>query len=138
MVVFILTYLVAPLTLRLIMAGRRHSEVQVDGHNPGKALFSQKRDSIDIAPCSRSLFLSSPGIKFRTDLETYIPRHTAAYVNTLLMQEAFHSLAEIDILIEPGGNVTADTSGDPWASYPAVADFSLLLPSTPVWHQSSQ
>ena len=46
-----------------------------------------------------SVFFIS-GIEFKTDLETYIPRNSTVLQSNKEINDAFHSLAEIDLLIE--------------------------------------
>jgi len=126
LVVFILTYLVAPLTLRLIH-GRGAPLLKFGLTDTIRdKLFSGRREiALTMILIAGVSFFLIPGIKFRTNLETYIPRHTAAYDNTRLMQEAFHSLAEIDILVEPGRNIMADSTRNlRGLLVPAVAGFS--------------
>ncbi len=43
-----------------------------------------------------------PGLRFKINPETYIPRHSAVYDNYIKLRGAFFSLASIDVLIEPG------------------------------------
>jgi predicted RND superfamily exporter protein len=129
LVVFILTYLVAPLTLRLI-DGRKAPLLKFRFTDTiREKLFSGRKEiALTLLLIAGVSLFFIPGIKFRTNLETYIPRHTAAYENTLLMQEAFHSLAEIDILVEPGRDVIADSSGNlSGLLIPAIAEFSEVI-----------
>ena len=126
LVVFILTYLVAPLTLRLIDVRRAPLLRFRFTDAIREKLFSGRKEiALTLLLIAGVSIFLIPGIKFRTNLETYIPRHTAAYDNTLLMQEAFHSLAEIDILVEPGRDAVADSSENlSGLLIPAVAGFS--------------
>lgn len=125
-VVFILTYLVAPFTLSFI----RSRETQLLKFRLtdtiGEWLFAGRKEiAITMLLVAGVSFFLVPFINFRTNLETYIPRKTSAYVNTRLMQEAFHSLAEIDILVEPGANISTDSTTSLRSRIvPAVADFS--------------
>ena len=108
--VFVLTYLVAPYTLRFVHSRKNNYQRFKFTVVLEKWLLNRKRViSLTLLLISVvSLFFIS-GITFRTNLETYIPRDTDAYSNSRLMRNAFHSLAEIDVLIEAGGNVHSDS-----------------------------
>lgn len=129
MVVFFLTYLVAPMTLRFIH-GRGISFTKFRLTDTIREwLYSSRRGIalVMLLVAAISFFLV-PFITFRTNLETYIPRQTPVWVNTRLMQEAFHSLAEIDLLVEPDRNVIADTARNLRGRLvSAVAEFSSTI-----------
>lgn len=109
--VFFLTYTISPLTLRYALSSNR----KVSQGN-----FTRKLESVIlkhkkfISIGFLSVFLISiffvSHVTFRTNLETYTPRNTSAYNNTIKIREAFHSLAEIDMLIEINHN-QSDSAG---------------------------
>jgi hypothetical protein len=135
MVVFLQTYLVAPFTIRFVHSRENSFQKFKLTTTLEKWLLNGKREiSLALLLVSVvSLFFVSE-ITFRTNLETYIPRGTDAYSNTRLMQEAFHSLAEIDILIEPVSNAGSDSTKNLKGNLiSAVADLSekiALYPET--------
>lgn len=101
-VVFLLTYSIAPLTLQFVRAPKK-------GRFPlqftiGIEKFLQNnRKSISIGfflIVFISVFFIS-AITFNINIETYIPRNSKVYNSSQEIKKAFHSLTEIDLLIEP-------------------------------------
>ena len=99
--VFILVYTITPFSLRL--TGNAKIRVITESFT-GKleSLIMRHNNAIAIVFLSLtiiSVFLV-PGIRFHADLESYIPKNTRISNNIKTINEAFHSLAEIDMLIE--------------------------------------
>ena len=113
LVVFLLIYLTAPFSIRFVDSRKNKFPKLKLTTALERWLLNRRREiSFTLLLVSViSLFFVS-GITFRTNLETYIPRNSDAYSNTRLMRESFHSLAEIDILIEKGSNVVSDSLKD--------------------------
>lgn len=101
MVVFLLTFMIAPFALPFVHTRDRKVLKFWLITRIENLLFENNRlislILIGITICS-VFFI--PRIEFRTDLETYIPRNSTVFQSNREINNAFHSLAEIDMLIE--------------------------------------
>ena len=99
--VFILTFMIAPIALPFVPS-REEKEFKFRLITRiEKLLIANNRliSLIIIGVMICSVFFIS-GIEFKTDLETYIPRNSTVFQSNKEINDAFHSLAEIDLLIE--------------------------------------
>ena len=124
--VFVLTYLVAPLFLRI--AGLRSGE-GID-HTFSirfeKAVIRHNKTiSILLIAVLGIAFFLIPKIVFKTNLETFLPRNTPVYHINKEIRENFHSLAEIDLLIE--ARLADPDSATKAGLFTLVRDFSRTI-----------
>ena len=99
--VFFFTFMMAPFTLPFIQ-GRESKEFKFTLITRIENLLISNNRLISfilIGVTICSVFFIS-GVEFRTDLETYIPRNSKVFNSNKRINDAFHSLAEIDLLIE--------------------------------------
>lgn len=111
--VFLLTYMISPFTLRFVHMEKGKSLSMKFFNNTNSYIFRYKKIISIVLLCitAVSVFFISE-ISFKTNLETYIPRKTDLFKNTLEINQAFHSLAEIDLLIEPDDTITTGRKGN--------------------------
>jgi uncharacterized protein len=101
MVVFVVTFLLAPFTLQLVKekpAGNRMPDLT---SRIEKFLFRNRTSfsMVLLFIALLSVFFVSR-ISFSANIETYIPRGTPVYQSMLELQKGFHSLGALDVLIE--------------------------------------
>ena len=138
MTVFMLTFMTAPLLLRLANSAR---DIPSDGALSGwvNNFIASRRKQLSILLVG--ILLVSvwfiPRIQFRTELETFIPRRSQVFRDYVEIKKSFDPAGEIDLLIEtrpdrtsgdtPGRQETLRMVGEissRMASYPEVTSVS--------------
>jgi uncharacterized protein len=126
LVVFAITFLTAPLTLRFVR-NHKGKNFPLDFTLALERILHNNRKAISAALVSVALvslfFISN--ITYNIDIETYIPRRTEVYTSYREIKNAFHSLTEIDLLIETG-NTRYDSTQSPIARRELIALVSSL------------
>jgi uncharacterized protein len=101
MAVFIITFLLAPFTLRLVREIPSGKKMPVFTQYIERFLFNYHKpfSVVLLLIAILSVFFVNR-ISFSTNIETYIPLRTPVYKSNQELRNGFHSLASLDVLIE--------------------------------------
>jgi uncharacterized protein len=101
MVVFIITFLLAPITLQMVKVGKENTQMGTITREIETFLFRyHKPISVALLFIAFTSVFFINRVSFRTNIETYIPRGTPVYESLKELKQSFHSLAALDVLVE--------------------------------------
>jgi uncharacterized protein len=101
MVVFIVTFLLAPYTLRMVKENRSGKKIPVFTRRVEQFLFIyHKPFSVALLFIAVLSVFFVNRVSFSANIETYIPLRTPVYKSIQELRNGFHSLAALDVLVE--------------------------------------